>query len=210
MFSGIGSSRPACMSLGSRLGTSACVTVSAATRDSGSAAPGALCESGSPHCWQNSACSRDSAPQCGHDDIGTSNGVAINPPKEYPAAPATGPYLTRPPSYAPQHFLYFLPLPQGQGSFRPTLSPRTTCCTASCAPAPAMRACSSSRRLRRWNAASMSSMEVTARERGAPDPLPPPPASSGAPGPPCVPPSNGPPLLYPVPRSSARSITCIR
>src|SRR5882672_7396352 len=24
-------------------------------------------------------------------------------------------------SYFPQHFLYFLPLPQGQGSFRPTL-----------------------------------------------------------------------------------------
>src|ERR1700690_1533215 len=46
---------------------------------------------------------------------------------------------------APQHFLYFLPLPQGQGSLRPTFSPeRTTCCTCM-SPAPAIRACSSSR-----------------------------------------------------------------
>jgi len=30
-------------------------------------------------------------------------------------------YLTRIRIQAPQHFLYFLPLPQGQGSFRPTL-----------------------------------------------------------------------------------------
>jgi len=32
-------------------------------------------------------------------------------------------------SYCPQHFLYFLPLPQGQGSFLPTLdsSRRTGC-----------------------------------------------------------------------------------
>ena len=30
--------------------------------------------------------------------------------------------------FAPQHFLYFLPLPQGQGSLRPTFAPeRTTC-----------------------------------------------------------------------------------
>ena len=26
--------------------------------------------------------------------------------------------------YLPQHFLYFIPLPQGQGSFRPILRPR--------------------------------------------------------------------------------------
>ena len=26
------------------------------------------------------------------------------------------------PVHCPQHFLYFLPLPQGQGAFRPTLS----------------------------------------------------------------------------------------
>jgi hypothetical protein len=32
--------------------------------------------------------------------------------------------------YAPWHFLYFLPEPQGQGSLRPTFScERTTCCT---------------------------------------------------------------------------------
>src|SRR5580700_4640145 len=93
--------------------------------------------------------------------------------------------------YAPQHFLYFLPLPQGQGSLRPTFSPRTTCCTACISPAPAMRACSSSRRLRRWKASSMSSIEVTARERFGAVPSPPP-AVTGTPE---VPPSVGPPLL---------------
>src|ERR1051326_9330529 len=68
---------------------------------------------------------------------------------------------------APWHFLYFLPDPHGQGSFLPTLAaPRTTCCGAVLPFDPAMRACSSSRFLRRWNCASRSSMEVEARLRG--------------------------------------------
>src|SRR5271165_4149716 len=61
--------------------------------------------------------------------------------KEYPAALATGYKPLRAYVYAPQHFLYFLPLPQGQGSLRPTLSPRTTCWTGPCAPAPIPAAC---------------------------------------------------------------------
>src|SRR5262249_20577806 len=70
-------------------------------------------------------------------------------------------------AFAPQHFLYFFPEPQGQGSFRPTLAwPRTTCCGALLPLPPAMRACSSSFFLRRWNWASMSSTEVEARRRG--------------------------------------------
>src|SRR5215468_9918443 len=89
---------------------------------------------------------------------------------------------------APQHFLYFLPEPQGQGSLRPTLAPlRTTCCTGARSPAPAMRACSSSRRLRRWNASSTSSIEVaTARGGRRPFPsVPPPDRITGTPaGPP--------------------------
>src|SRR6266568_6434980 len=61
----------------------------------------------------------------------------------------------------PQHFLYFFPEPQGQGSFRPILSPlRRTCCTGCASPAPAMRACSSSRRFLRRNSCSISSIEV--------------------------------------------------
>src|SRR4051812_34701938 len=68
---------------------------------------------------------------------------------------------------APWHFLYFLPEPQGQGSFLPTLAaPRATCCGAVLPLEPAMRACSSSFFLRRWNCASRSSMEVEARLRG--------------------------------------------
>src|SRR5215831_6957773 len=63
--------------------------------------------------------------------------------------------------YAPWHFLYFFPDPHGQGSLRPTFSsPRTTCCTCWVSPAPAMRACSSSRRLRRMKASSSSSADV--------------------------------------------------
>src|SRR5215471_17829267 len=69
---------------------------------------------------------------------------------------------------APWHFLYFLPDPQGQGSLRPTLAcPRTTCCGALPPFDPAMRACSSSRFLRFWNWASISSTEVDVRRRGA-------------------------------------------
>src|SRR5215472_4970860 len=77
-------------------------------------------------------------------------------------------------TYAPWHFLYFLPEPQGQGSLRPTFSvPRTTCCTVRCSPPPAMRACSSSRRFFRWKASSRSSTEVETWRGGRP--LPPPP-----------------------------------
>src|SRR5215813_10446605 len=66
----------------------------------------------------------------------------------------------------PQHFLYFFPEPQGQGSLRPTLAaPRTTCCGLLPLVAPAMRACSSSLFLRRSNWASRSSTEVAARRR---------------------------------------------
>src|SRR5215471_5079879 len=76
---------------------------------------------------------------------------------------------------APQHFLYFLPLPQGQGSLRPILSPaRTTCCTGARSPEPAMRACSNSRFLRRWKASSNSSTDVDT-PRGGRRPLPSPP-----------------------------------
>lgn len=86
-------------------------------------------------------------------------------------------------NYAPWHFLYFFPDPQGQGSFRPTFScPRTTCCTCCASPAPAMRACSSSRRLRLMKASSSSSAEVETR-RGGRRPLPSPPRCAGTPGP---------------------------
>lgn len=68
---------------------------------------------------------------------------------------------------APWHFLYFLPEPQGHGSFLPTLAcPRTTCCGALAPFDPAIRACSSSFFLRRWNCASRSSIDVEALFRG--------------------------------------------
>src|SRR5258707_10062954 len=68
---------------------------------------------------------------------------------------------------APWHFLYFLPEPHGQGSFLPTLAcPRTTCCGAVVPFDPAIRACSSSFFLRRWNCASRSSIDVEARFLG--------------------------------------------
>ena len=35
--------------------------------------------------------------------------------------------------YLPQHFLYFLPLPQGHGSLRPTFGPFTIVVEAFCA-----------------------------------------------------------------------------
>src|SRR5204863_1888554 len=74
--------------------------------------------------------------------------------------------------FAPQHFLYFLPEPQGQGSLRPIFAaPRTTCCTGCKSPEPAMRACSNSRRFLRWKASSRSSTDV-AILRGGRRPLP--------------------------------------
>ena len=36
-------------------------------------------------------------------------------------------------AYLPQHFLYFLPLPQGHGSLRPTFGPFTIVVEAFCA-----------------------------------------------------------------------------
>src|ERR1700688_136865 len=62
--------------------------------------------------------------------------------------------------FAPQHFLYFLPLPQGQGSLRPTFSPERTTCWTCMSPAPAIRACSSSFFFLRWKASSISSTDV--------------------------------------------------
>src|SRR6267154_3906742 len=71
------------------------------------------------------------------------------------------------PTHAPWHFLYFFPEPQGQGSLRPTFAPaRTTRWIGWRSPAPAIRACSSSRRLRRWKASSRSSTEVATKRGG--------------------------------------------
>src|SRR5208337_4925959 len=97
------------------------------------------------------------------DSLHISNPPALPcKPVEWPLVPTTQKQKTPEPnsgvlphphknySPAPWHFLYFLPLPHGQGSLRPTFSPRTTCCTPSGCPAPARRACSSSRSLRRW------------------------------------------------------------
>src|SRR5580692_3317432 len=39
--------------------------------------------------------------------------------------------------FTPWHFLYFLPLPQGQGSLRPTLSPVRRCAVGALSPPPA-------------------------------------------------------------------------
>src|SRR5438094_7170740 len=50
---------------------------------------------------------------------------------------------------APWHFLYFLPLPQGQGSLRPIFSRRMTCCGFSRVPPPAILISCCSLRLRR-------------------------------------------------------------
>src|ERR1700721_4453767 len=88
--------------------------------------------------------------------------------------------------YAPWHFLYFFPDPQGQGSFPPPFPcPRTTCCTGCESPAPAIRACSSSLRLRRMKASSNSSAEVETIRDGR-RPFPSPSCCSGVPGPePC-------------------------
>ena len=65
-------------------------------------------------------------------------------------APQIKPVAGQSQAAVPWHFLYFLPEPQGQGSLRPTLAePRTTVWGALVWPAPAMRASSNSRFLRR-------------------------------------------------------------
>ena len=61
---------------------------------------------------------------------------------------------------APWHFLYFLPLPQGQGSLRPTFSPVRRWAAWAASPAPANCAASSSRCFLRWNSFSSASMVV--------------------------------------------------
>src|SRR5579875_3176987 len=68
---------------------------------------------------------------------------------------------------APWHFLYFLPLPQGQGSLRPIFSRRTTCCGFSITPPPIICISACSRRLRRWYSRIMasSSSGVLSRKR---------------------------------------------
>src|SRR5580700_4810667 len=47
-----------------------------------------------------------------------------------------GPRHARVALYAPWHFLYFLPLPQGHGSLRPTLSLLMTCLLRALEPSP--------------------------------------------------------------------------
>src|ERR1700734_482913 len=79
--------------------------------------------------------------------------------------------------YAPWHFLYFLPLPQGQGSLRPTLSPVVRRCTGCDVSLPPARlAAASSRSFLRWNSFSSASIVVEGCRvgieisRGAPSP----------------------------------------
>src|SRR5271157_6440498 len=115
--------------------------------------------------------------------------------------------------FAPQHFLYFLPLPQGQGSLRPTLAPERTTCWTCISPDPAMRACSSSFFFLRWKASSISSTEVETCRGGRPLPPRPPVTTEGTPasGPP--PDSSSAPSPLPVgiaPESRGRSMICIR
>src|ERR1035441_6810144 len=61
---------------------------------------------------------------------------------------------------APWHFLYFFPLPQGQGSLRPTFSPVRRCAGWLASPPPDRLAASSSRTFLRWNSFSSASMVV--------------------------------------------------
>src|SRR5271157_1645150 len=71
------------------------------------------------------------------------------------ASPTAGGYFS-----APWHFLYFFPLPQGQGSLRPTFSPVRRCTVWLDSPAPAILAASSSRCFLRWNSFSRASIVV--------------------------------------------------
>ncbi len=78
--------------------------------------------------------------------------------------------------YAPWHFLYFFPLPHGQGSLRPTFSPVRRCVGWLDSPPPCRLAAASSRCFLRWNSFSSSSIVVEgwrvgiAISRGAPSP----------------------------------------
>src|SRR5436309_373826 len=91
---------------------------------------------------------------------GHQEGSSLNVPSRFLSilhAAAAGP-LVAPPEpplgggpAAPWHFLYFLPLPHGQGSLRPILSRRITCCGFSFPPPPpTIRISCASRRFRRW------------------------------------------------------------
>src|ERR1035438_7301860 len=110
---------------------------------------------------------------------------------------------------APQHFLYFLPLPQGHGSLRPTFSPERTTCATCMSPEPAMRACSSSRFFLRWKASSISSTEVAIWRGGRPFPRWPPVITEGTPVSACSDEPSG-PRGGNVPESGGRSRICIR
>src|SRR5690606_23102201 len=63
----------------------------------------------------------------------------------------------------PQHFLYFLPDPQGQGSFRPTFAVVITCFTLlpDAPPEPAIEISASSRSFLRRTSRVNSSIEVS-------------------------------------------------
>jgi FixJ family two-component response regulator len=92
-----------------------------------------------------------------------------------PRRPLTSSWRLRATS-TPWHFLYFFPLPQGQGSLRPTLSPVRRCVGSLESPPPCRLAAASSRSFLRWNSFSSSSMVVEglrvgiAISRGAPSP----------------------------------------
>src|SRR5580693_9465433 len=60
----------------------------------------------------------------------------------------------------PWHFLYFFPLPHGQGSLRPTFSPVLRCAGLLASPPPERLAASSSRCFLRWNSFSSASIVV--------------------------------------------------
>src|ERR1019366_2262111 len=64
------------------------------------------------------------------------------------SGPKTGRTATR--AYAPWHFLYFLPLPQGQGSLRPVFWPVTTGVPPRESSPPTNCNCSISRSFLRW------------------------------------------------------------
>src|ERR1035437_6561763 len=111
---------------------------------------------------------------------------------------------------APQHFLYFLPLPQGQGSLRPTLAPERTTCWTCISPDPAMRACSSSFFFLRWKDSSISSTEVATCRGGRPLPPRPPVMTDGTLVSSPSPDGTSGPAPGLVPRSGGRSMICIK